>query len=215
MTDNGTLVAVSGMGSAAHAAAHQLIAAGARALISWGMAGGLDPALDVGTVCLPRVIVARDGANCATDLHWREILTAAIAGRRTIATGQLLTCDAAIDDIAGKAAAFRETGAVAVDMESLHIGQAAAAHQIPFIAVRVIVDTAHDVIPAAVMAASRGGHVHLPLLCLGLLRRPRDLAPLLHLAKRYRTAARCLAAIARTDALAPLTSNTPSRSRVA
>ena len=43
---DGTLVAIAGMGgTAAAAAACKLVEAGAAALVSWGMAGGLDPAL--------------------------------------------------------------------------------------------------------------------------------------------------------------------------
>src|SRR6266700_4272235 len=81
---DGTLVAVSGMGRAAAVrAAGALVDAGATALVSWGLAGGLDPGLQAGTICLPSVVVSRDGAAFATDLHWREILTAAI-GRRLV-----------------------------------------------------------------------------------------------------------------------------------
>src|ERR1700676_1133065 len=111
---DGTLVAVSGMGRAAAVdAAGALVDAGATALVSWGLAGGLDPALQAGTICLPSMVVSRDGAAFATDLHWREILTAAISRRLIIVSGKLLTSAVAIEDIAAKAAAFAETGAVA------------------------------------------------------------------------------------------------------
>jgi len=214
--NDGTLVAVSGMGcTAAAAAAAALVDAGAVALVSWGMAGGLDPALQAGTICLPRVVVSRDGATFTTDPHWRELFTAAIAARRTVVSGNLLTSDLAIDDIAGKAAAFRETGAVAVDMESLAVASIAAAHKLPFIAVRVIVDTAGDALPAAVMAATRFGRVRISRLILGVLRRPSDIGPLLRLARRYRTARQALAAIARTGALAPLAFAVSSPTRIA
>ncbi len=70
---DGTLVAVSGMGRAAAVdAAGALVDAGATALVSWGLAGGLDPGLRAGTICLPSMVVSRDGATFATDLHWRE-----------------------------------------------------------------------------------------------------------------------------------------------
>ncbi len=71
--------------------------------------------------------------------------------------GKLLTNEFAIEDVAAKAAAFRETGAVAVDMESLGVARIAAAHSLPFIAVRVIVDTAGDMLPDAISAATRSG----------------------------------------------------------
>jgi adenosylhomocysteine nucleosidase len=214
--NDGTLVAVSGMGhAAAAAAAAALVDAGAVALVSWGMAGGLDPALHAGTICLPSVVVSRDGATFTTDHHWRELLTAAIAARRTVVSGNLLTSDSAIDDVAGKAAAFRETGAVAVDMESLAVASIAATHKLPFIAVRVIVDTAVDALPAAVLAATRLGRLRIPRLILGIVRRPSDIAPVIRLAKRYRTAMQALAAVARSGGMAPLAFAASSPTRIA
>src|SRR5882757_613230 len=163
--------------AAADTAARALVDAGATALVSWGMAGGLDPALHPGTICLPSTVVSRDGQAMDIDQHWREILGAAISARRTVVGGKLLTSDRAIDDVAGKAAAFRDTGAVAVDMESLGVAKVASSHDLPFIAVRVIVDTAADALPAVVLAAGRGGQVQIARLLLGVVHSPRAIAP--------------------------------------
>jgi len=202
---DGTLVAVSGVGRAAAVhAAGALVDAGATALVSWGLAGGLDPELQAGTICLPSMVVSRDGATFATDLHWREILTAAISQHLIVVSGTLLTSAVAIQDVAAKAAAFGETGAVAVDMESTGVAEAAALNKLPFVAVRAIVDTAGDTLPLAVMAAGTEGPVRLTRLILGIASSPREIAPLLRLAKRYRAATRALGAVARTGALAPL-----------
>jgi adenosylhomocysteine nucleosidase len=212
---DGTLVAVSGIGAeAAAAAAERLLDAGATALVSWGMAGGLDPSLAAGTICLPEFIVARDGRTLAADHHWRELLAAAVAERRPVG-GRLLTSDSAIGDVAGKAAAFRDCRAVAVDMESLAVAGVAALRRVPFVAVRVIVDTAADALPPAVVAASGRGPVHLGRLLRGLLRRPRDLQALLRLGRRYRIARRALIVVARTGALAPLAFSASSPTRIA
>jgi adenosylhomocysteine nucleosidase len=201
---DGTLVAVSGMGGAAAAAtARILVDAGATALVSWGMAGGLDPALCAGTICLPSVVIAGDGAAFATDPHWRGLVASAIASRHVVVSGRLLASDAAIADVAGKAAAFRATGAIAVDMESSGIAGVAAANGLPFIAVRVIVDTAGDALPGAVMAATGIGQVRILRLLFGILKSPGDIARLLKLAQRYRTAIRALIDVARTGALVP------------
>src|SRR5450631_4860586 len=179
---DGTLVAVSGMGrAAAVAAAGALVDAGATALVSWGLAGGLDPALRAGTICLPSVVVSRDGATFTTELHWREILSAAIGQRLSVVSGTLLTSAVAIEDVAAKAAAFGETGAVAVDMESAGVAQIAALNRLPFVAVRAIVDTAGDALPAAVKAAGTEGRVRLARLILGVAASPREIAPLLRL----------------------------------
>ena len=194
---DGTLLAISGMGGALAAlAARSLVDAGAAALMSFGLAGGLDPTLSAGTVVLPSEVISRDGARFLTSAAWREHLSGAIARERPVAGGALLTCSGAIGAVADKAAAFRATGAVAVDMESLGVAEVAAAHNLPFIAVRVIVDTAADALPRAVMAASRGGRVNIRRLIGGLAVAPLDLIALIRLARAYRAATRSLTAVA-------------------
>jgi adenosylhomocysteine nucleosidase len=202
---DGTLVAVSGMGAAAADAARSLVEAGATALVSWGMAGALDPGLVAGDVCLPSEVIAADGTSFTTARHWREPLAASIRAQRRVTCGRLLTSSQAISTASAKEAAFRSTGATAVDMESSVVAQVAALHEMPFIAVRVIVDTAADAVPSAVLAASRGGQVHLWRLLWGLVLAPADLAPLMRLARRYRVATRSLVAVAETGSLAPPT----------
>jgi adenosylhomocysteine nucleosidase len=194
---DGALLAVSGMGAALAAiAARNLIDAGAAALMSFGLAGGLDPLLSAGTIVLPSEVISRGGARFSTSRSWREQLCAAIAKQRPVAEGALLTSPQPIGAVAEKAAAFRETGAVAVDMESLGVAEVSAAHNLPFIAVRVIVDTAADVLPRAVVAASREGQVNILRLIGGLAVTPLDLIALIRLARAYRAATRSLAAVA-------------------
>jgi adenosylhomocysteine nucleosidase len=118
----------------------------------------------------------------------------------------LLTSERSIDSREEKAAAFRDTGAAAVDMESLFVARIAANHQLPFICVRVIVDTAADALPRAVVAASRGGTVEIWPLLAGLMRAPADVAALMRLARRYRSAMRALRLVARAGSFAPLES---------
>jgi adenosylhomocysteine nucleosidase len=213
---DGMLAAVSGMGpQAAETAAERLVRAGATALVSWGMAGGLDPTLPAGTICVPHLVIASDGSSFATDHHWRELTTAAIAARRRVVSGKLLCSSQAIEDVRGKAEAFRRTGAAVVDMESAAVAKVAALHALPFLAVRVIVDTAADALPGAVVSATGSAGLRLSRLVLGILRSPGELAPLLRLASRYRTAIRALTSVAASGALAPLAFAASSPSRIA
>jgi adenosylhomocysteine nucleosidase len=194
---DGTLLAVSGVGAAAATlAAGRLIEAGASALMSFGLAGGLDPELHAGSVVFPSEVICRDGARFPTTADWRERLKFGFT-QQPVAGGKLLSHSQAMDTVADKAAAFRDTGAVAVDMESAAIAQVAAAHHLPFVVVRVIVDTAADALPRAVVAASHGGQVRIWRLVGGLALAPRDLAAIIRLASRYRAATRSLAAVAR------------------
>ncbi len=197
---DGTLVALGGMGQRAAAdAARALVEAGASGLMSFGLAGGLDPHLHAGSIVLPSAVCAEDGARITTSADWRERLVAALgashAAAEPVITGTLLTSARAIDTLLGKAAAFQATGAVAVDMESLAVARIAIGHGLPFVAVRVIVDTAADVLPRAVVAASSDGQVRIWRLLGALVRAPEEFPAIIRLARRYRTATRAMAAV--------------------
>jgi adenosylhomocysteine nucleosidase len=201
---DGSLLIVSGMGGVAAAAgARVLIAAGATALASFGLAGGLDASLPPGAICLPSEIVGPDGVGLATSGHWRARVEAVLSARYAVARGKLLSTDRAIASVEEKAALHRSTAAVAVDMESLAIAQVANAHGLPFIAIRVIVDSAADQLPRAVAAAAdQSGQLNIWRLLGALARTPADLAPLMRLGSRYRAATRSLSAVAAAGAWA-------------
>jgi adenosylhomocysteine nucleosidase len=196
---DGTLVRVSGMGMAAAThCARSLVDEGATALVSWGMAGGLDPRLPPGTIFLPDTVISPAGGALTTSGPWRERLAAAVAAQHPCIRGRLLTSARAVSTRADKATLFRETGAIAVDMESAAVGEVAQAHQLPFVAVRVIVDGATDALPRAVTAAADNeGHLRIWRLLGALARTPGELGALLRLAGRYRAANRSLAVLAR------------------
>jgi len=213
---DGTLVAITGMGrAAASMGARSLIEAGATALASWGMAGGLDPALSAGAILLPTEVLGPDGRIVTTEPGWRSRLSAAVAAHAPVCSGRLLTTLRAVGSVADKAELFRTTGAVAVDMESAAIGAVAEQEQLPFIALRVVVDSAADVLPRAVTAAADNeGHLQIGRLIGALALAPKELAPLIRLARRYRAANRSLATIGRMGSLAPCAFSAPPASRL-
>jgi len=167
------------------------------------MAGALDPAFMPGTIFLPSEVISPDGATVlATEQAWRAQLGARMAQQepgqhRPVTSGRLLTTPKAVGTEADKAMLFQRTGAVAVDMESLAIAEVARARQVPFIAVRVIVDSAGDTLPRAVTAAADSeGHLRIGRLLGSLARTPGELPALIRLGGRYRAANRSLAAVA-------------------
>lgn len=217
------LLRTSGVGAAAATeAAEELIRAGAEALLSWGVAGALDPTLTTGTICVPAMILDARGASAARLLEpgaggtslerlerfepsvgWRAGVLAALAAQNAplegarLSEGALLsgTCEALATAVA-KRAAHRGTGAMAIDMESGAVARVALKASLPFMALRVIVDAADDEIPGTVVRASRAGRVRIGRLLGGLLAAPGDLDGLLRLARRYRLATRRLRAVA-------------------
>lgn len=203
---DGTLLIVSGIGPAAAAAgARRLLAAGARALLSWGLAGGLDPSLEAGTLLLPREVVSPEGRVLLTNAEWRARVSEAVAARQGACCGRLLTCREPLGSTAAKALAFRQTGAVAVDMESSAVAEVASAGRVPFLVVRAIIDTAQDAVVEVALNAARAGQdgLHVGRLLATLARTPAELPALIRLARCYRTASRTLAAVAGSGALAP------------
>jgi adenosylhomocysteine nucleosidase len=202
---DGSLVSVSGIG-AEHAAraARELIAAGVGGLLSWGVAGALDPALACGSVVLPEEVLRRPQAPAASPLQrfatcrsWRARLDAALAPRVRVACGALLTSALPLGTAQIKAQMFQETRAVAIDMESAAVAAVAADHGLPFVALRVILDTARDSLPASLLhglepapgarTRSRAWSLLRPLLLA-----PADWGALLRLAAQYRLARRAL-----------------------
>jgi adenosylhomocysteine nucleosidase len=202
LTD-GTLLTICGMGGAAAAdGARRVIAAGAAALVSFGMAGGLDPALAAGRIFLPSEVLAEDGTLLATARRWREQLGVALTAHHPLTNGKLLTSARAVGSVSRKAALFQASGALAVDMESFAVAQVAAAEGVPFIAVRVSVDGARDTVPASVTeAADAAGEVQVGRLLRSMLLAPGDVVALVRLTRRYLAANRALAAVAHTGAL--------------
>ncbi len=191
----GAAVTVSGMGGdRAAAAARRLVEAGATALASVGTAGALDPGLESGAIVLPPEVVTIEGGALATDPRWREALVAALP-RARLSGGRLLSTGLPIGLRLDKAIARRATDCVAVDMESAAIGGVAAETGLPFIAVRVIVDTAAEDLPSVVWAVSRSGQVSVVRLLGALARAPWEIVALIRLAGRFRTACRVLAGL--------------------
>ena len=103
-----------------------------RLLICAGFAGGLDPRLATGDLVI------------AENLSTPEILTRA----RIVAAqddpggvfGSILSQSMPVESVPGKAALFRETGALAVDMESAAVAAACRAAAVPLLVVRAISD---------------------------------------------------------------------------
>jgi hypothetical protein len=90
---------------------------------------------------------------------------------------------------ADKIALARSTGAAAVDMESALCVSAAAAHNLPFAAVRVVADPCHRALPpAAQIALLPDGTPDLPAVMRSITTRPRQIGALVRVALDTRTA---------------------------
>jgi adenosylhomocysteine nucleosidase len=168
------------------------ISEGAAGILSFGIAGGLDPELAPGAAILATAVVA-GGERWGADAAWRERLAARLPGA---IVGDLAGVDLPVMTRADKYALVAATGAVAVDMESHIAARLAAAHGVPFAALRVICDPAARAIPPAAIAGTReDGGTDLSAIFLALLRGPGQLPAMIRLAGDARIAfgvlARC------------------------
>jgi len=188
-----SLVEVSGAGERrAEAAACRLLDRGATALVSWGVAGGLDPDLRPGAVVLPGAVVEADGVSRKVNLGWRDRVLARIENRVATSTSPLLHAVQPITAPEEKHAMRRRTGAAAVDMESAAVAAVANEAGIPFIAVRVVVDAAEARLPeAALTMCDEGGRLNRSSL-LRLFLQPGEWPGLFVLARANAAAGRSM-----------------------
>jgi len=164
-----------------------------RGVISFGVAGGLDPSLKPGDVVLATEVMAGDGRWLAGLSLSDEVVAGVAMGRRRIVRGGLAGVEEVVVASARKAALWLQTGAAAVDMES-HIAAAYAEEAgLPFAALRVISDSAHRSLPALAKSAIRpDGKVDLRKILSGVVRNPRALSALVSTGLDFNRALRSL-----------------------
>jgi len=164
-----------------------------RGVISFGVAGGLDPSLKSGDVVVATEVMAGDGRWLA-DLSLHDDLFSGITlGRRRVVRGGLAGVEEVVVARARKAALRSHTGAAAVDMES-HIAAAYATEAgLPFAAVRVISDPADRSLPALAQRAIKpNGDIDLRSILRGVVRNPRTLSALVSMGIDFNRALKSL-----------------------
>jgi adenosylhomocysteine nucleosidase len=197
-------------GERAAAAATRAVAGGAKVLVSWGLAGGLDNALAPGAVVIPRRVVAHDGATFDADAALHACL-AGLADEIPIATGDLLTVRTPLESPETKRAARDRHRAVAVDMESAAIARVAAEAGVPFVALRVVFDAVADALPTgAEQWLDENGRRRL-VPALRAVASPAQWVGLMTLIRRYRVATRSLDELARVLARRRVLDDGPPR----
>jgi len=162
---------------------------GAEAVLSFGLAAGLEPGLAPGTVLIPAEVVAGSD-RYATDPRWSERMRQLLgeADPRPVAG-----VDAPLIRSDDKTRLHETTGAVAADMESHLAASLALRAGRPFAVLRVISDPAERALPsAALIGMKSGGRVDPLAVLASLLRHPGQLPGLARVAAEARTAMRVL-----------------------
>jgi adenosylhomocysteine nucleosidase len=174
-----------------------LVSASDRPLVvSAGVCGGLDPALRAGDLVLPDGVINEGGLRLPVTGALEQ--RAAAAGGAPARAGVMATASRIVATPEDKAALRAATGAVAVDMESAAILEAAAARGCSSLVVRAVSDDARETLPDELMRLmGADGRIR----CGGVLAlvRPRVFRRALHIGRSTR---RALASVA--DSLARL-----------
>lgn len=171
----------------AETAARTFAGQGVRCLVSFGIAGALEPDLKPGDLLVGRAV--------ATGMVTLPLASpgADVKGRRVSLAGS----DVIVPDAEAKAALAKATGAAAVDMETHRIAIAARDFGLPCFAIRAVSDPAVRALPAsATDALGEDGRPRVGPVLLGLVRRPWDLPALLAAKRDSEAALAALAAVA-------------------
>lgn len=169
----------------AAAATERLIGRGATRLISFGLAGGLDPALLPGALVVPLLVTGASGAT-----RCDESLVAHLGGHTvtSVFAGSVVADSARV-----KRQLFAATSAAAIDIESGAVGVVANHHDLPFAVLRAIADPASRDLPeAALVALDPRGQIMLGPVVRSLWREPTQLFGLARLARDAANARRSL-----------------------
>jgi adenosylhomocysteine nucleosidase len=172
-------------------AAEDLIEQGAGALISFGLAGGLNPALLPGAVLVPKRVVEGDASFvCDPGL-------VAWLGGASVET--MLAGTAIAVTVAEKRRLFEPSNADAIDLESGAVARVALAHGLPFAVLRAVADPAEQKLPpAALLALDGGGRIGFLRVLGSVFGNPGQILGLLALARDAAAARRALAGRVRT-----------------
>jgi adenosylhomocysteine nucleosidase len=196
---DGAMLTVSGMGPRrATMASRALLEKGAKALLSWGSAGGLSPELSPGSLILPRIVIASDQSLYHVNAAWHNSLCDRLKGHIDFHTDPITESTTVVCSPGEKAILFRETGAIGVDMESAAVATVAQEVEVPFMVVRAVADAMDTTIPKSPLNAfDEFGRLSFSKLIQGLAGHPKELFVLVRIGRNYRAAQKTLAAVAR------------------
>lgn len=168
----------------------------AKCLVSFGVAGGLAPHLRSGQVILSAEVIGDDRRWGPNQRFHKQISD--LARQIGAIEGPVLGSTDILSTEEDKLRAWRESGALAVDLESAIVARTAEAAGLPFLVLRTIADPAtRKLPPAALIPLWKNGTPALHRVASEVLRRPWQIGALFGLALETRQALTALAGPAR------------------
>jgi hopanoid-associated phosphorylase len=164
-----------------------------RGVLSFGLAGGLQPGLAAGDTVVATGIVS-DERRWSGDLELPDWISERLArGGLKAQRAEIAGANAPVLAVAAKAELFGRSGAAAVDMESHVAAEYAAEHGLPYASLRVVCDPhSRSLPPLAATALRQDGRVSVPAVLASLMRSPAQLVQLPGLSRDAAVAFRSL-----------------------
>ena len=167
--------------------------ASVRGIISFGVAGGLNPSLKSGDIVIATEVVAAGQRWPAVSSLTASLIASTEEQRYSIVPGILAGVEEIVLGQVGKAALRVTTGADAVDMESHIAAKYAAENDLPFAGVRVISDPAHRALPELTAKALKpNGNVDIWKIMRGIAKNPKAIPELISTGRDFSRALRSL-----------------------
>jgi hopanoid-associated phosphorylase len=141
-----------------------------RGILSFGLAGGLASHLRSGDLVISTIVESGGRHHRAHD-GWHENAASALGARLSVHRGATAGRDLIQAKSAEKITLHKQTGALAVDMESHIAANYAHDHGLPFAAIRAISDPCtRNLPPIAMDALTPDGKVAVGKVIMGILR---------------------------------------------
>jgi hopanoid-associated phosphorylase len=139
-------------------------------VLSFGLAGGLAQHLRSGDLVISSSVQSADNHHHAHQ-GWHNAVAMALCAASRIHRGKTAGHDLVLAKSSDKTTLHKETGALAVDMESHIAADYARRHNLPFVAIRAISDpVARDLPPIATDALTPDGTVAVGRVIMNVLR---------------------------------------------
>ncbi len=185
---------VSGVGyqSSLHAT-KKLIELNVDGLISWGIAGGICKSIHSGDLILAKAVTNQEKSYKTSNKWCRKIENYFHNSLCKILSGDIVSTKKICATSIEKTKLFKETGALAIDMESFAMAEIAETNNLDFIIIRAIADDANLNLPEAVIEnIDNFGRLKIVKFIISCLLRPTQINKIILLAKNYRKALKSL-----------------------
>ena len=178
-----------------------LIAKGATRLMSWGCAGALSDHINSGDLVLANSLLDTTGdlsISQSISTHWHTNTHQHLSKSVTVHCGLLVESVDIVSTSTAKQALHQQTGALAVDMESVAVAKIALQHGKPYLVIRSIVDPVYLDLPRAIsQSLNAQGEVVMQQLLWHIVRKPNEIPALIKLGRHFNAATTTLKVIAK------------------